>query len=239
MVAVAATFGSASNIAGSAKMEHPVDDDYSYEGSGGDGTLTFGISVEPVSLQARRSARQVFDEALSEALGQFDFVIDSQVTLTVHWYGVPRIRWQTDQFPDLDNWLKPLIDSFVGADRLLVDDSLVRSIEVTWHEGLVTESRIGVRLDFDADHRMPKAGLRYAQFDGGLCFPVPGDLGCEALAIWIRGAQATVEALRRMEDLDVHSVSTWPLLSNGWIHRSRLGRGFTVVAASDLVRDAE
>lgn len=159
-----------------------MDDDYPYEGPGGDRRLEFGIDVEPVSLQARASARQTFDQALARTLREFDFVIDSQVTLTVHWYDVPRIRWQTDRYPDLDNWLKPLIDAFVGADRLLVDDSLIRSVEVTWHEGFVTQSRIKVRIDYDADHRLSKAGLRYAQFDDGLCFPVPGDLSPEALA---------------------------------------------------------
>ena len=67
-------------------------------------------------LQARSSARVAFDRALGRSLNRFDFIVDSQVTLTVHWYGVPRVRWQTDRYPDLDNWLKPLIDSFVGAD---------------------------------------------------------------------------------------------------------------------------
>jgi hypothetical protein len=165
------------------------------------------------------------------------------------WSQPPRQDWRrrgddpspprTDRYPDLDNRLQPLIDSFVGADRLLVDDSLIRSVEVTWHEGLVAQSRIEVRLDFDADHRLPKAGLRYAQFDDALCFPVPGDLGPEAVNAWIRWAQWNVKALRNLEALDVHSINTWPLLSNGWIHRSRLGRGVTVVPASDLLRDAE
>jgi Holliday junction resolvase RusA-like endonuclease len=212
-----------------------VDDDYPYEGPGGDGTLQFGIDIEPVSLQSRVSARQAFDDALARTLGEFDFVIDSQVTLTVHWYGVPHIRWQTDRYPDLDNWLKPLLDAFVGADRLLVDDSLIRSVELTWHEGYVAQSRIEVRLDFDADHRLPKAGLRYAQFDRGLCFPVPGDLKPEAVAVWLRSAQSSLETLRELENLEIHSISTWGLLSNGWVHRSRLGSSFTVVPAAHLL----
>jgi hypothetical protein len=204
---------------------------------GNDGTLEFLVDLEPVSLQARASARQAFDDALGRTLGEFDFVIDSQVVLTVHWYGVPHVRWETDRYPDLDNWLKPLIDAFVGADRLLVDDSLIRSIEVTWHEAPVEQSRVAVRVDFD---RLTgsKGRLRYAQFDGALCFPVPGDLAPPALATWIRAAKSTVETLRSLESLEVHSISTWPLLSNGWIHRSRLGRGFRVVPV-DLLHDAE
>jgi hypothetical protein len=58
--------------------------------------------------------------------------------MTVRWWGVPRPRWQSDAYPDLDNWLKPLIDALVGPNRLFVDNSLLRSIEVTWGEGGVT-----------------------------------------------------------------------------------------------------
>ena len=94
-------------------------------------------------------------------------------------------------------------------------------MEVTWHEGMVDRSKIYVRLDFDPEHTWPKKGLRYAQFEQGLCFPVPADLEAKALVLWLDAAQSTIEALHNLEGLDVHSTATWPLLSNGWIDRSR------------------
>lgn len=200
-----------------------------------DGRIDFRVDVEPVSLQSKAFARKAFDGALRDVLHQFDFVIDSQVILTVDWYGVPRVRWQTDRYPDLDNWLKPLIDAFVGADRLLVDDSLVRSVQLTWHEGMVEASSIHVRLDFDGDHTLAKESLRYAQFAAGLCFPMPSDMPTEAVAALVDMCRSTLTALENLEALEVDSVHTWPLLANGWIHRSRLGPGFSVVPAADLL----
>ncbi|GAB3831722.1 hypothetical protein ACFPIJ_29480 [Dactylosporangium cerinum] len=184
-----------------------------------------------MSLQAKKTARAAFDAALAAKLAAFDFVIDSQVTLSVRQWAVPRRRWESDVEPDLDNWLKPLIDSFVGADRLLVDDSLIRSVEVSWGEGSVSQSVLQVRLDFDTDHRLMKNGLRYIQFPGGLCFPLPGDVTGEAAAIWLNVAESTLDTVR---SLNAVADSGWLLLTNGWIHRARLGQSFTVVSAADL-----
>jgi hypothetical protein len=158
-------------------------------------------------------------------------VIDSQVTLSVRQWAVPRRRWESDAEPDLDNWLKPLIDSFVGADRLLVDDSLIRSVEVSWGEGSVSKSVLQVRLDYDADHRLMKRGLRYIQFPGGLCFPLPGDLTGEPATIWLNAAESALDTVKTLNALD---GSGWRLLTNGWIHRARLGSSFTIVSAADL-----
>ncbi|GAA2351947.1 hypothetical protein [Dactylosporangium salmoneum] len=205
--------------------EHPLD------GPGSDGQLTFSLEVEPVSLQAKKTARAAFDAALAATLAAFDFVIDSQVALSVRQWAVPRRRWESDVEPDLDNWLKPLIDSFVGADRLLVDDSLIRSVEVSWGEGSVSKSVLRVRLDYDADHRLMKDGLRYIQFPGGLCFPLPGELADEAVAKWLNAAEYTLETVGNLNAVD---GSGWLLLTNGWIHRARLGTSFTVMSASDL-----
>lgn len=193
--------------------------------------MTFNVKVEPTSLQAKKTARVAFDNALASVLRGYDFVIDSQVTLSVRQWAVPRRRWEMDAEPDLDNWLKPLIDSFVGADRLLVDDSLIRSVEVSWGEGNVRRSVLRVRLKFDADHRLAKKGLRYIQFPGGLCFPLLGGLTGEAVAVWLNAAEATLEAVGKLNIVD---GSGWMLLTNGWIHRARLGRTFTVESASDL-----
>jgi Holliday junction resolvase RusA-like endonuclease len=191
----------------------------------------FRVRVEPVSLQAKKTARAAFDRQLANALNAYDFLINSQVTMSVRQWAPPRRRWETNNDPDLDNWLKPLIDSFVGADRLIVDDSLIRSIEVTWSEGVVTESILDIRLDFDAEHRLDKKSLRYIQFPGGLCYPLPGSLTGEAAKIWLTGAD---RALASVHELNAVSSDGWRLLVNGWIHRSRLASTFTVVNAIDL-----
>lgn len=52
-----------------------MDDDYPYEGRGGDGQLEFSIEVEPVSLQARPTARRAFDLVLARALSEFEFLV--------------------------------------------------------------------------------------------------------------------------------------------------------------------
>lgn len=207
------------------------DEDYPYNGPGGDGQLAFRVRVEPVSLQARKTARAAFDQQLARALSAYDFVIDSQVTITVRQWAAPRRRWESNTDPDLDNWLKPLIDSLVGADRIIVDDSLIRSIEVTWGEGAVAESVLDIRLEFDAEHRLDKKDLRYIQFPDGLCFPLPGSLIGEAVEAWLISAERT---LASAGERNAVSSDGWRLLTSGWIHRSRLGSTFTVVRAVDL-----
>lgn len=209
-------------------------EDYPFEGPGGDGQLRFALEVEPVSLQSKPAARAVFDGVLADKLQEFDFLIDSQVSLTVRWWGVPRLRWETDVYPDLDNWLKPLIDAFVGPSRLLVDDSLIRSVDLSFGEGLVARSQLDIALSFDAQHRLPKQGLVYVHFERGLCFPFVGSWSPEAAEIYVSAFRSQLETKRRLEGLSVHSAATTLLLRNGWIHKSRL-RGFAVVDAVDFL----
>ncbi|WP_030273821.1 hypothetical protein [Micromonospora globosa] len=216
-------------------MEQAIqDDECPFDGPGGDGRLSFTLEVEPVSLQAKKSAREAFDSSLQSALAAFDFLIDSQVGISVRHWAIPRRRWETDMDPDLDNWLKPLIDAFVGSDRLIVDDSLIRSVDLSWGEGQVTTTTIHIRLDFDPDHRLKKQGLRYIQFAGGLCFPLEAAFGDAAVKSLLRYGRDTLGAVAELNALD---GGGWRLLTNGWIHRSRLGRGFVVVPAEALEAD--
>lgn len=198
------------------------------------GKLEITLAADPASLQSKKSSREVFDAAMTAELAKYDFLIDWQLSITVDWYGSPRRRWETDELPDLDNWLKPLIDSITGPDRLLVDDSQIKSIDVAFLEGRAEASHIHITMDFMPGRSLPKNGFRFVQLtDSPLCFPIAGD-DPEVIGRQIGMAERVLETYKELGELGLNDQQRYQFLAIGFVHRSRLGSKFEVVRASTL-----
>src|SRR5262249_37882925 len=86
------------------------------------GELSFGFIVRPVSLQGKQVARSEFQNTIQQELQHFQYLLSGDVSLEITVQVHQSDRYESDASPDLDNFLKPLLDSLTGPKGILIDD---------------------------------------------------------------------------------------------------------------------
>ena len=135
--------------------------------------VEFCVWQAPVSLQANSQAKTELTAKIRHALSATRYLISGDVQLTVEWWISEEERYESDRAPDIDNILKPLVDSLVGPDAIMVDDNQVKEINCLWRESNDGPQRLDILLQFEDRAWVPKTGLAFVQFQNGLCLPIP------------------------------------------------------------------
>jgi Holliday junction resolvase RusA-like endonuclease len=136
------------------------------------GLLEFTLPLAPVSQQAKSEAKSEFKCAVQAFTKTAQYLLAGDVQLSVEWLVSEQARYETDRSPDVDNILKPLIDSLVGPDGLVIDDNQIQSVSCSWIDWHREEEQIRVELRFLPDEWLQKQGLVFVQFENGLCMPI-------------------------------------------------------------------
>lgn len=136
------------------------------------GLLEFTLPLAPVSQQAKSEAKSAFKCAVQAFTKTAQYLLAGDVQLSVEWLVSEQARYETDRSPDVDNILKPLIDSLVGPDGLIIDDNQIQSVSCSWIDWHREEEQIRVELRFLPDEWLQKQGLVFVQFENGLCMPI-------------------------------------------------------------------
>ena len=123
--------------------------------------LTFDLALDPMSLVSEAEASAAFARSLAPQVSGVPFLIDAPVTLAVACRSLPS-PWHpaTVVYPNLEKWLRPLIEALSGADRLLVSPSLVGSISVTTRTTEDDLVGLSVTLTYPPDRLLAKSPLR-------------------------------------------------------------------------------
>jgi hypothetical protein len=120
--------------------------------------LTFDLALDPMSLVSEAEASAAFARSLPPQLSRVPFLIAAPVALTVACRALPSPRHPgTVVYPNLERWLRPLIEALSGADRLLVAPSLVGSISVATRAGEDDSDTLSITLTYPPDRLLPKS----------------------------------------------------------------------------------
>ena len=137
--------------------------------------VEFGISRSAVSHQADSHVTAPFIQHVKDGLRTPRFLLSGNVRLTVEWWASEQERYEKDRSPDIDNILKPLIDSLRGPEGLIIDDNQIQTVTCSWRDSQTQAQRLDVLLQFDEGEWVPKEKLVFVRFQKGLCLPIPGN----------------------------------------------------------------
>lgn len=129
--------------------------------------------LSPVSQQARAETKDTFRQEVRRILDTAQFLLTGDVQIEVEWLISEQVRYESDRAPDVDNILKPLLDSLAGPKGVLIDDNQVQHVSCSWIDWNKEDEALRVSLRFRPDEWLPKKGLTFVQFDRGLCLPIP------------------------------------------------------------------
>jgi Holliday junction resolvase RusA-like endonuclease len=96
-------------------------------------SIEFVIQIDKaLSVQSKSKSIKELRKKLHQIITPIVWIIGGEARLSIAFYLSNYNRATTDKSADLDNMLKPLIDSFAGQSGILVDDSQISSIDMIW-----------------------------------------------------------------------------------------------------------
>lgn len=139
-----------------------------------DGEIYLDIDIAPVTLQSKNHARkQEFKGAIQSALSKLDYMLSGDVTFHLCWQLHEQKRLETSNSADLDNILKPLIDSCCGLNAVLIDDNQLDNICVHWTNYYNYDNdKISLTINFIPSETVAKEQLVFVEFDSNLYLPM-------------------------------------------------------------------
>lgn len=198
------------------------------------GLLELTLALAPVSQQANAEAKLALREAVRAVTRTAGYLLAGDVKLSVEWLVSEQARYETDRSPDIDNILKPLVDSFVGPEGLLIDDNQLQQVSCSWIDWKNENEQLRIELTFFPDEWISKRGLVFVQFENGLCLPIPEAEAPHERLGWLN-AYSNVLAARK--DADAAGIPyTWARVlmpKQRVFHRTRI-HGFTVFSEHEF-----
>jgi Holliday junction resolvase RusA-like endonuclease len=199
------------------------------------GEIELAILAPPVSQQARRTEKDKLADLIRSQLGQCQFLLAGDVALDIEWLVHEQRRYESDEAPDVDNILKPLLDTLCGPEGLMIDDCQVQAVSCRWIDSASREEeRVQIRLRFEPDEWLSKSGFCLVHLGNGLCFPISRNTQPMAVLLVVEQVNVMLATRNRLIELGKDYYTANGVMSvQRFFHRSRVGR-FTVIELDSL-----
>lgn len=120
------------------------------------------------TIQSSKDKIRELKNAIHNELAKFKWIIYGDVNLDFTWYFSAVRKKETDAIGDLDNLMKPIIDSFTGFNGIFIDDSQIGSINELWLSKDVTESEdtvLRLEINFNNDDCCLKENTKFVELE--------------------------------------------------------------------------
>jgi hypothetical protein len=99
-------------------------------------------------------------------------LLSGDVKVGIEWTLHEQDRYESDAPPDVDNILKPVLDSLCGPQGVLIDDCQVQAVDCRWLDWTLREQRVEITIDFRNDEWIPKKDLCFMHLGSSIYFPI-------------------------------------------------------------------
>jgi Holliday junction resolvase RusA-like endonuclease len=189
------------------------------------GDFEFSFPFGPVSLQAASSLKETVKAQFRAHLPTTEFLLSGDVSLEIQWFLHESTRYESDTAPDVDNILKPLLDSITGPQGILIDDTQVQHVSCSWLDWTSFEQRLEIRIRFSPDLFVAKDNLVFVDFGNALCFPLHTDAPPGALELLVNHIELQLKARQELRKLSWDYYSAQGIMPiQRFFHRSRLAK---------------
>ncbi|NOS94394.1 MAG: RusA family crossover junction endodeoxyribonuclease [Cyclobacteriaceae bacterium] len=138
----------------------------------GDSKIELRIELSQLtSVQSRKQRREEMLADIRAELLKYKWIISGLVSVELHWFLSHYQRHETDKSADIDNITKPMLDSLVGENGIIIDDSQIKSIYTQWHaknQALEGEF-LRIWISFSNDFSLLRGQLFFVQYHKAMC----------------------------------------------------------------------
>lgn len=180
--------------------------------------------IDLPSMQSRADARAMFDQRMAEQLARFRYILTGDLSIDVEWYGDWGERYDTGRSKDVDNVIKPLIDSLCGPDRIIIDDNQIHSVRISW----IGDAAPGIKIGFSFpgnDFFLPKGALALVHLYDHLYIPLSLDTPRNVRRLMLSSLANLARAYRQMISCGATAAEARSLRPiQRLFHAARIGR---------------
>ena len=187
-----------------------------------------------MSLQANRSKKDRFCDALCSVLGEPEYLLSGEVSVSVEWMIHERLRYETLVTPDVDNTLKVVLDAISGPMGVLINDCQVHHVGCHWIDWTRPDEQVTVTIKHISDDWVRKKDLVFVKFDKHLCWPLNLDLPTALLQNVLTMVEQTIDANRELMALtDACYLAQRVMPIQRFFHSGRL-EGFKIMTVEQI-----
>lgn len=120
------------------------------------------------TLQSKKNVQKELQNVIKVELEKFKWIIYNDVNLEFVWYFSCLRKKESDKIGDLDNLIKPIIDTFSGDNGIFIDDSQIGSINNLWMSrdiSLSQNSILRIFIHFNNDDCCMKKNMQFVQIE--------------------------------------------------------------------------
>jgi Holliday junction resolvase RusA-like endonuclease len=137
-----------------------------------DGITKFIVNVKPISLQSNRENKDAVTKAIQMITSTSEIILTGDIQVVISWYINEDKRYETNDSPDIDNIIKPILDSLTGPNGIMVNDCQIQSVHCYWCERYIGLEHIEIEIKYEADMFEEKKSLAFVNVKNGLCMPI-------------------------------------------------------------------
>ena len=206
-----------------------------------DSTILLTIELQRiVSVQSKKIAKINIIKLIQSELKKFKWIISGSVLVDFIWYLNSVERQETDKIGDLDNITKPIQDSLIGVNGVLIDDSQIGGLYTYWitRNQLLVDNILKIKIRFNNDYSIWKKNLKFIQYDGAICMPLNVDLAdIKSLytAKLIIDAKINIRSIAKEAKGEGANIDNYIVVSEWDYHKSRLN----AFQKKDIIRKDE
>src|SRR5208283_876991 len=151
------------------------------------------------------------------------------------WMIHERVRYETDRAPDVDNVLKPIADSLVGPDGIIIDDCQVQAVSCRWIDWAATSQLLTVSVRYRPEEWLPKPDLVFVHIGHSLYMPVCKSLPSEGIALVLSTWQMMFDSRAKLMEAgwDYYQAQSVTPVQRPF-HKSRIAGKFPIYEMEEL-----
>lgn len=134
------------------------------------GKINFEINIQPVSLQNNTKKKKAFKDKIQKITKTSEFIITNTVWVHVDYYCSHIRRFKNPGIYDMDNIIKPILDSLCGLNGIILDDVLADRITINWIDSKI--ERIEITAEYPNLSFLKKQDLVILRSHSNWCYPI-------------------------------------------------------------------
>lgn len=132
--------------------------------------IQFRVDMKPISIQNKNESKKRFKEEIQKITVNSKYIITNICWIAIDYYCKHIHRFKNPGVYDIDNIVKPILDSLVGKNGLLVDDVIASRVIVNWMD-TQHEDFFEINIEYPILSYIKKSDLIFIKSNSGWCFP--------------------------------------------------------------------
>ncbi len=128
------------------------------------------IESSPASGQNKNCVKQEFKSDVHKITSQCEYIITSTCWVAIDYYCQHIKRMKNPGVYDIENIIKPILDSLVGMNGVLIDDVIVDRVTVNWID-TPHDDYLEIDIQYPDLLYTKKSELVFIKSNSGWCFP--------------------------------------------------------------------